>query len=226
MNGFFHCIVLTWLVFYCSSSTGNEQDLLSSAKVFTQKCALCHGKFGFGDGLITLSIEDYPVSDLSKRRFSKDFESTVNIIKYGGIKGTMSRYSPPWVNELTEKEITDLARFTDLFSEDLELAKRLLLIIDNTSENSIENGKLLFLSRCAVCHGNSARGDGRLSGVVIKKPKPFDLTKSRRNITYLQQIIYYGSELLGRSSNMPPWSAEFNDIEIKNIAMYLMTIRE
>jgi cytochrome c oxidase cbb3-type subunit 3 len=204
----------------------DEQSLIKSSEVYTQKCALCHGKFGFGDGLITSSIDNYPVSDLLKRRFSKGFESTVSIIKYGGTKGTMSSFSPPWIDELTEQEIADLVRFIALFSNDPVLAKRLLLVTDNASEHLIEKGKLLFLSRCTVCHGKSGKGDGRLSGILIKNPKPFNLTKSTRNIEYLQKIIYFGSKPLGRSSNMPSWAAQFNDIEIKNIAMYLMTIRE
>lgn len=90
----------------------------------------------------------------------------------------------------------------------------------------LQQGKLLYIKRCSACHGITGQGDGRLAGVVIKDPAPFNLTKSIRDLSYLQLIIKQGGAAVNRSNSMPPWADEFSPQQVNAIAHYLLTLRQ
>ena len=84
-----------------------------------------------------------------------------------------------------------------------------------TSDNSIVNtGKYVYLRRCAVCHGESAKGDGVYGPLLTVEPTDLTNLVARNGGKFpfdrvLETIS--GSELLPAhgARDMPIWGQEF-----------------
>ena len=66
------------------------------AKVFQSRCVLCHGREGYGDGMLPMSMKEYPKTNLHENTFGKELDELRLSIIYGGSLGTMSAEMPPW----------------------------------------------------------------------------------------------------------------------------------
>ena len=203
----------------------SDERSVKGAQLFFERCVLCHGSKGMGDGVLTLLVGNYPSANLMQQRYGTEREAVIDNIRFGGAQGKMSFYSPPWEGELTDKQIHQLADFILYLYAEPEAAAGLLARIDQKTVREVSQGRFLFLSRCAVCHGEEGKGDGKLAGKLIKNPAPFDLTQSVLPAELLQQIISLGGAGVGRSGNMPPWKDEFSRQEIAAVVAFLMTIR-
>ncbi len=88
------------------------------------------------------------------------------------------------------------------------------------SNSSLENGKELYLSYCAPCHGNNGKGNGAKAKDL--EPKPADLTKvTNENVDY----HIYLQISLGRDG-MPIWKRELSENDRWDIVNYLNTLAE
>lgn len=194
------------------------------AAIFKARCTLCHGQFGMGEGVLSLAIEDYPNTNLLKMRFGGDADSLREIIRHGGSRGNMHTYSPPWEDELNSNDIDSLVLFVQLLQQDPATAKQLIdqVQVDNTP--SIRLGASIYQTRCVICHGESGRGDGRMSA-IIKDPPPFDLTQSMASDDAMVDIINRGGEAVGRSPRMPPWGEELSEVERHSLVLYIKGLR-
>jgi mono/diheme cytochrome c family protein len=87
---------------------------------------------------------------------------------------------------------------------------------------SAERGRAIFEKRCVTCHGASGKGDGRVAKLF--KPKPSDLTASKKSDTYKTEIITKGGASVGRSIMMPSWEAEMSAEQIGDVVAYLAVL--
>ena len=87
-----------------------------------------------------------------------------------------------------------------------------------------DSGRRIYESRCALCHGKSGLGDGRMAKIV-KAPPPYNLTLSVMPDDYLKAIITRGGEAMGRSPQMPPWRDELSNAEIDQVMAYIKSFR-
>ena len=221
---------LTLLCILCCPPVWAATDihLYTGARIFLDRCVLCHGNQGMGDGVMALLIDNYPSANLQYRRYGSDLQSTLESIRYGGATGRMSVYSPPWQNELSEQEIEAVAQFVMLMNKDSAAASRLLNgAAEQTDDSNAKKitGRFIYLSRCSVCHGEQGMGDGKLAGKVIRDPVPFNLTLSVQSPEYLQEIITRGGAAVGRSGSMPPWAEELTGTQVQSVIEYLLSIR-
>lgn len=201
-----------------------EVTVAQGAKVFYDRCTLCHGNDGLGEGVLSLSIKDYPNTNLLKPKHTKDLESLLHAIAFGGSKGEMSEEMPPWGDELTHRDLESVARFVEKLRQNPEEGKAMLVKESETGYATARKGRGVFLTRCALCHGKFGEGDGRMAR-VIKNPPPFNLTLSGAPDDYLKQIISKGGAAMGRSPRMPPWGGDLTPLEIDSVILYLKTIR-
>lgn len=211
------------ITLFASAGTLAERN---GALIYIERCALCHGNYGHGDGYIPLSVTQYPDTNLLDPNFKGGLEKVIEITKWGGSRGDMSPLSPPWKDELSEQEILSVSKFilkiqlqSDASRSDIETAS--LSMASDTS-----SGKRIFLSRCKICHGKDGKGDGLLSRKVITNPPPFNLTVSKRSNQYIRNIIENGGEFLGRSNQMPGWKYELLHHEIKSLVLYIDSIKQ
>lgn len=84
-------------------------------------------------------------------------------------------------------------------------------------------GAAIFKKYCVLCHGDKAEGDG----VAAKSynPRPADLTLSPLSNAQKEAIIRNGGRGVGRSESMPPWRQELSDRQIKDVIVFLGTIK-
>lgn len=218
-----------WLclsVQFVQAASETEPTRGRGATVFKERCVLCHGSVGMGEGMLPMSLKNYPATNLLKPKHGGDADSLRKIIIWGGSKGKMNIYSPPWGDELTWTEIESVVLFVQHLRDDteaaLELLKKQAAVVEVAS---LKIGRTFYQSRCAMCHGKGGEGNGRMAK-IIKNPPPFDLTKSIVPDDYLKEVINKGGAALGRSPRMPPWVDELSPVELDSVILYIKTLRD
>jgi mono/diheme cytochrome c family protein len=103
------------------------------------------------------------------------------------------------------------------------------------------NGKQMYTSYCAPCHGTDGRGSGPAAAAL--KTQPTDLTVLSKNNhgkfpdTHVVAILQFGSEVPAHgSASMPVWgpilgnmnraNIQEKQLRISNLSRYLETIQE
>lgn len=219
--GFVSSVLASGAADYCGEEAA--PCLQYGAAIFQQRCALCHGSDGLGEGPLSLSVKDYPAANLMDPRVSKDGNSLRRAIIEGPRFADINPMMPPWGDELTVAQIDSVAMFVGYLRKDLEGAIKMAQAAAAKIEPSAKMGRATFLGRCALCHGQEAMGDGRMAARL--NPKPANLTKSRAPDSYLKMIISKGGAAVGRSSSMPTWEGDLTASEIESVIMYINTLR-
>ena len=194
------------------------------AKVFQERCTLCHGNDGLGEGILPLSMTEYPNTNLLDARHGTSRGSVRDIVLHGGQLASIENEMPPWGDELTHTQVESVTRFVLYMREDLESAMQMLREEAASIEPSLRVGRAVFAGRCVLCHGKHGEGDGKMAR-IIKNPPPYNLTRSRVPDAYLRRIITEGGAELGRSPRMPPWGGDLTGSEIESVMLYLKSIR-
>ncbi len=224
-GGMVFLLLLTQAVIAGEDKNSEAKPTLEyGAKVFQARCVLCHGREGYGDGMLPMSLKDYPDTNLHENKFGKELDELRLSVIYGGSLGTMSAEMPPWGDELTYTQVESVTLFTKLLIDD---PKKAISMVDKTQAGTKPTervGRAIFKSYCSLCHGENGEGDGKMAK-IIKNPPPFNLTLSRAPDEYLMQIISKGGAAMGRSPRMPPWGEQFSETERKSIILYIKTLR-
>ena len=234
-------ILISLLGFFCSLSVyaGSAEECGQEGKacfeygatVFQNRCALCHGSDGLGEGVLSLSIKGYPNTNLLEPNHSVSYRDVENIVRYGGgsttdkSKKPVSNEMPPWGDELTMAQMESVIDFVLFLRLDSEKAMATLRKVSANLKPSLRVGRAIFKGRCTLCHGNSGVGDGKMSR-IIKNPPPFNLTLSQSPDDYLVDIIHKGGEKMNRSPRMPPFGNDLTDSEISSVIMFIKTLRQ
>jgi mono/diheme cytochrome c family protein len=112
-------------------------------------------------------------------------------------------------------------------------AKHTVIQVDRTSP---ADGKQMYTSYCAPCHGMDGRGNGPAAQAL--KSQPIDLTVLARNNhgkypdTHVNSVLHFGSEIPSHgNSQMPIWgpilgkmtpsNSMDKDLRIANLSRYL-----
>lgn len=203
-----------------------SRGLDCGVKVYQERCALCHGSVGLGEGLLALALKNYPDTSLLKKKtaISSSKKDIKNAILNGGSNGMLSVEMPPWADELTVSEVDSVVELVYKLRTDSDKTIALLQSRKQAIEPSKRLGRMLYSGRCVLCHGKFADGKGKMAK-IIKNPPPFNLTLSRADDAYLKNIISKGGEKMGRSPRMPPWGSDLNVNEIDSLILYLKSIR-
>ena len=229
MKLFIHFISLIFLCFSLNAFAVfdfmSSPSLEEGGKVYKDRCVLCHGQSGNGEGLLPVSLLYLDKPDLLNSKYSANEHSLRYIIIWGGMENKMNIFSPPWGKTLTWSEIESLIIFIKYLREENDKAVKLLNNIIITNVRDIKAGKTIYQNRCAICHGKSGDGNGRIAQ-AIKAPTPYNLTQSSLPDIQLKQIISKGGKAVSRSSGMPPWESELSTAEIESVIEYIKTFRE
>jgi cbb3-type cytochrome c oxidase subunit III len=195
------------------------------AKVFQARCSLCHGSDGLGEGILPLSLKNYPSTNLLDPKHSKDIPSIREVVIKGASMPGISAEMPPWGDELTMAQLESVVMFVDYMRKDLVASLSMLRTESESAQPSIKIGRAIFAGRCSLCHGALGQGDGKMSR-IIKDPPPFNLTLSRAPDSYLRDIITKGGAAMSRSPRMPPWGGDLTASEIDSVILYIKTLRQ
>ncbi len=194
------------------------------ARVYQQRCELCHGSKGMGEGALALTLKNYPDTSLLRPKYQTDINSVRQQIIFGGSQGQMHQLSPPWGDELTWTEIESVTIFIATLREDQKAAFELLSKEVKHQKPTLKLGRLTFKNRCALCHGADGEGNGKMAR-IIKNPPPFNLTYSMMPDEYLIDMISKGGQGMQRSPRMPPFGGDLSENEIKSVVKHIKTLR-
>jgi len=226
---YFNFIILL-ISFYCfdlfAACGLYKQGLDCGVKVYQERCVLCHGRTGLGDGLLALAIKHYPDTNLLKPNlvFTPTKKNINKSILYGGTLSKLSIEMPPWNDELTVLEADSVTELVFKLITDSDKTTSLLRSRVSHIQPSLKLGRIIFSGRCVLCHGKYADGKGKMAK-IIKNPPPFNLLQSTAKDTYLKEIITKGGEAMNRSARMPPWGSDLNQSEVDSLIIYLKSIR-
>jgi len=210
--------------------------------LYVEKCSICHGEKGAGDGLTKA------ISSPKPRNFIKG-QYKFRSVKFGkiptdqdlfnmitnGMKGTTM---PAW-KHLAEADRWSLVLYLKTLSKKFAKAKKrnkypAVIAVPNPPENfnteSIANGKELFLQNCSGCHGIKGRSDGLSTFKVVDIASdsiwPRNLSKSwlfRRGTT--REDIFQTLRTGLSTTAMPQFSTRvFKDNQIWDIVNYVQTL--
>ncbi|MEO0601421.1 MAG: cytochrome c [Myxococcota bacterium] len=110
---------------------------------FEQRCAVCHGSAGVGDGAAAAALRP-PPANLTAARFTTDY--LTRVIREG-IGGTGMPPGP----DLEGERLAGLVRHIQSLGPGREIV---------TDTALVDQGRALFAIRCASCHGQAADGQG------------------------------------------------------------------
>ena len=90
------------------------------------------------------------------------------------------------------------------------LAALLLATAGSAAAQEIDFGKLEFVERCAVCHGEEGKGDGLVGELFTRKPKNLQLLAKENGGVFPFDVVIESidgrREIAGHgNSNMPVW---------------------
>jgi len=153
-----------------------EGSLARGRNIYLHMCVFCHGKDGNGGGIATDYLYPWPRDfrlGIFKFRSTptdtlpRDEDLYRTIIK--GIPGTSM---PAWGDALSPQDtwalINLIKNFSPRFSKESQGEKVTINEPPQVTPQLIAKGKELFTKhKCTACHGQSLRGDGRLSESLL-----------------------------------------------------------
>jgi len=88
------------------------------------------------------------------------------------------------------------------------------------------DGRAIFETHCAVCHGPMGKGDGPGARVIGQKMPDFSDGAAMRavNDRFLFDIIKKGSSQFGRSNAMPAWGMKLTGEEIRAVVTHIRSL--
>lgn len=230
ISAFLRLFTLAIIVAPNYSAAGGSIELkpnsLHGASIYKTRCTLCHGNFGMGEGILPLVLKDYPDTNLLLNKKTIVIDNLREIISHGGTKELNNELSPPWGEELSSTDLESMVLFMTLFYKDIDTAYDLLSQAQEktTSKPNLNIGRVIYSSRCTICHGLKGNADG--SAAKRLRIPPANLVNSRFNDDYLTAIISNGGLALSRSFQMPPWKDTLSKNEIGSVVMYIKTLRK
>ena len=87
-------------------------------------------------------------------------------------------------------------------------------------------GKNIYSTYCASCHGESGKGNGTAAASLPAKPADHTngAVMNQLNDKYLYDIIAKGGGAVGKSSFMPSWGGALNDTQIRDVVAYIRSL--
>ncbi len=173
------------------------------AEVFAHNCAGCHGKEGRGDGLAAVALLPRP-SDLTSARFS---DRILSEVLWNGVKGSAM---PDW-HDLPSNDLRGLVAFVRSLEGGTAEGPA-------PTEPEQEQGRALFATNCAACHGTGGEGNGRSASSLAPAPTTFRDVRPTQG--HAEQVL--GEGVPGTA--MPPWKGKLSDADRRLLASYVRTL--
>ena len=95
------------------------------------------------------------------------------------------------------------------------------------AQNVVE-GKKLYVSYCATCHGETGKGDGMAARSLPVKPADHTngTVMNQFSDQFLYDIISKGGSAVGKSSFMPSWGSSIDEKQVRDLVAYVRSIAD
>jgi nitrate reductase gamma subunit len=201
---------------------------LAGYPLYVSQCARCHGLEGRGDGPGADSPTfAQPPRDLVAGKYR--FVSTTNLVASDAdlvrtIRNGLVPAGMPAFGELSAEQVTSLVGVLNHLWTNRPAAGETVVVPAAPATANLQEGKALYTSMCAVCHGESGRGDGPGSAAIVDwkgHPVPArDLTSGELKAGRSPEQLYLRIKL-GVPGLMPPMGAGLPPEQIWSIVRYL-----
>ncbi|MGV3625706.1 MAG: c-type cytochrome [Archangium sp.] len=194
---------MSWLALTLVVTLGAEPDSVKLARgkvLFAQRCSVCHGEGGAGDGVTAKALKP-PPANLTAARFDASY---LEQVMFNGVPGT----TMPAQQDLTPVDRAALIAFvTSLAPAAPSVAK----------EEVVSFGRDVFEIRCAACHGVGASGNG-VSRTRFTRP-PADFTRKQPTTERIVQVLENGIP----GTAMTPMKRLLSAKEVDAVVAYLQS---
>ena len=104
-------------------------------------------------------------------------------------------------------------------------ASLLLSGVSVWAQNQAE-GRKLYASYCATCHGEKGKGDGMAAKSLPAKPADHTngAVMNQLNDKFLLDVIAKGGSAVGKSSFMPSWGGALDQKQIRELVAFIRTL--
>jgi mono/diheme cytochrome c family protein len=154
-----------------SSAQTPSSPPVDGSKLYQQRCAVCHGKSGHGDGPFAGLLDPRPL-DFTNGRFKfrstetgslpTDDDLAASITN--GLHGTAM---PSWKPFLTPEQVTSLIAQVKSFSPRFSSEQATPITFGTelpASPQNVDAGRAVYDKlKCAACHGSDGRGTGAIA---------------------------------------------------------------
>ena len=91
---------------------------------------------------------------------------------------------------------------------------------------NVGEGKNLYNTYCASCHGDQGKGDGVAARSLPVKPADHtnNAVMSQLSDKYLTDIITKGGNAVNKSGFMPAWGSSLNPKQVADIVAYIRSL--
>ena len=211
-------------------------NFANGKQVFLEHCAMCHGDNGTGDGDFSMKVKETagrnPANLTDRGNLQRLGHSGVRrVIVEGGAHTGRSNFMPAWGEQLTTREIDDVANYVmHLPDQTPGVSSQAKRDFATSPAGAADEGKRLFLHHCAVCHGTEGRGDGRMAASLKANHKiqPRNLTDSlyvaHKTDQDLFVTIRLGGGHMGKSPYMPVWAGYLTPEQTKSLVSFIRRI--
>jgi len=93
------------------------------------------------------------------------------------------------------------------------------------AQNQVE-GRKLYASYCATCHGEKGKGDGMAAKSLPAKPADHTngAVMNQLNDKFLVDVVTKGGSAVGKSSFMPSWGSALDEKQIRDLVAFIRTL--
>jgi len=87
-------------------------------------------------------------------------------------------------------------------------------------------GRKLYATYCATCHGDKGKGDGAAAKSLPAKPADHTngAVMNQLNDKFLTDLITKGGGAVGKSSFMPAWGGSLNEKQIRDLVVFIRSL--
>jgi len=87
-------------------------------------------------------------------------------------------------------------------------------------------GRKLYATYCASCHGDKGKGDGMAAKSLPAKPTDHTngAVMNQLNDKFLTELITKGGSAVGKSAFMPSWGSALNEKQIRELVVFIRTL--
>ncbi len=98
--------------------------------------------------------------------------------------------------------------------------------VELVSAQDKAEGKKIYLTYCAACHGESGKGDGLAAGSMAVKPADHTNGEvmNKQSDQFLFDIISKGGAAVQKSPMMPGWGGQLKENQIRDVVAYIRSL--
>ncbi len=178
-------------------------DPKQGAQLYTDNCMPCHGTTGLGDGPQSSNLPN-PVAAIGTTDVARQSSPSqwFQIIS----NGNLTQFMPPFAGSLSDAQRWDVLAYVYTLS---------------MPDKTIQDGKALYQTTCASCHGPTGKGDGEKAASLSTHPK--DLT-DQSQMASLSANDLYAKITDGLAPDMPAYNSKLGDVQRWALTNYIRSL--